>query len=299
MPKSSSSIFFIPSLIFAVSCSSPKEGEIEQEFASIERSESFLMPNLPTEMRFGGQKIKIDNFDIQERLDKELIVNTFYHSSTIQSLKRANRFFPTIEKILKEEGVPEDFKYLCLIESGLKQAVSRSGAKGFWQFMPTTGKEYDLIIDSEVDERLDVEKSTRAACQYLKDANAKFDDWLLTSAAYNRGIGGITKDLERQGVDNYFDLHLNNETSRYMFRILALKLIFENAQDYGFDKDNMSLYEPVQTRSIAIDESIDNLMLWAFENGSNYRMLKILNPWIISDKLTFKSTPYTILLPQI
>jgi membrane-bound lytic murein transglycosylase D len=148
-----------------------------------------------------------------------------------------------------------------------------------------------------VDERLDVEKSTRAACQYLKDANSKFDDWLLTSAAYNRGVGGITKDLEQQGVDDYFDLHLNNETSRYMFRILALKLIFENAKDYGFDKDNMSLYDPIQTRSMAVEESIDNLMTWAVENGSNYHMLKILNPWIRSDKLTFKSLPYTILLP--
>lgn len=297
MPKFSSSIFFISSLIFAVSCSSPKEEKTEPGVVNIESNESFLMPDIPAEMHFGGQKIKLDNFDIQERLDKELIVNTFYHSSTIQSFKRANRFFPTIEKILREEGLPDDFKYLCLIESGLKQAVSPSGAKGFWQFMPATGKEYDLRIDSEVDERLDVEKSTRAACQYLKDANVKFDDWLLTSAAYNRGLGGINRDLERQGVDNYFDLHLNNETSRYMFRILALKLIFENAKEYGFDIDNMSLYEPVQTRSIAVEESIDDLMRWAVDNGSNYHMLKILNPWIKSDKLTFRSTPYTILLP--
>jgi len=297
MPKFSTPIFFISSLFFALSCSSPKEEKPEPKVVKVEPNELFSMPDLPAEMEFGGQKIKIDNFDIKERLDKELIVNTFYHSSTIQSFKRANRFFPTIEAILKEEGVPDDFKYLCLIESGLTQAVSPSGAKGFWQFMPATGKEYDLRIDSEVDERLDVEKSTRAACQYLKDANAKFDDWLLTSAAYNRGVGGITGDLERQGVDDYFDLHLNNETSRYMFRILALKLIFENAKDYGFDQENMSLYEPVQTRSIIVEESIDNLMPWAVENGSNYHMLKVLNPWIKSDKLTFRSAPYTILLP--
>ncbi|MEJ6600694.1 MAG: lytic transglycosylase domain-containing protein [Crocinitomicaceae bacterium] len=297
MPKISPLIFFISALFFAVSCSSPKEEKPEPKVVNTKSDESFSMPDLPTEMEFGGQKIKIDNFDIQERLDKELIVNTFYHSSTIQYFKRSNRFFPTIERIMKEEGVPDDFKYLCLIESGLTQAVSPSGAKGFWQFMPATGKEYDLRIDSEVDERLNVEKSTRAACQYLKDANSKFNDWLLTSAAYNRGVGGITKDLERQRVDDYLDLHLNNETSRYMFRILALKLIFENAEDYGFYKDNMSLYDPIQTRSIGVEESIDNLMSWAVENGSNYHMLKILNPWIRSDKLTFKSAPYTILLP--
>lgn len=257
----------------------------------------FVLPELPKEVEFCGRLIALDNFDVRERLDKELIVNTFYHSSTIQSFKRANRYFSEIESILKQEGVPEDFKYLCLIESGLTQAVSPSGAKGFWQFMPTTGKEYDLIINDEIDERLNIRKSTHAACQYLKDANKKFNDWILTAAAYNRGVGGISNDLNNQEVDSYFDLHLNTETSRYVFRILALKLIFEHPENYGFNKDEMELYEPIETRNVTITESESNLMHWAKLNNSNYRMLRLLNPWIKGSKLTVKSTPYIIQLP--
>jgi len=298
MSKIKSVYLLFVSLLIAISCTAPKPEKTETKKTVKVEKDEFIMPELPAEMKFCGKKIKFDNFDSKERLDKELIVNTFYHSSTIQSFKRANRYFPTIERILKEEGVPDDFKYLCLIESGLTQAVSPSGAKGFWQFMPQTGKEYGLRIDREVDERLHIEKSTRAACQYLKDANVKFDDWMLTSAAYNRGVGGIQNDLNEQEVDSYFDLHLNNETSRYMFRILALKIIFENAEDYGFDKEKMTLYEPVETRKIEVTESIDNLMHWAKENGSNYHILRVLNPWIRSVKLTFRGKAYLIELPK-
>lgn len=257
----------------------------------------FVLPKLPKEVEFCGRMITLDNFDVQERLDKELIVNTFYHSSTIQSFKRSNRYFSDIEYILKQEDVPEDFKYLCLIESGLTQAVSPSGAKGFWQFMPTTGKEYGLIVNDEIDERLNIKKSTKAACQYLKDANSKFNDWVLTAAAYNRGVGGISNDLEEQEVDSYFDLHLNSETSRYVFRILALKLIFENPESYGFNKDEMEMYEPIETREVVLNESQTNLKHWAKLNNSNYRMLRLLNPWIRGSKLTVRSTPYIIQLP--
>lgn len=280
------------------SCSNPKKNRKIVNQTIVQNAESFSMPELPLEMTFGNQLIKLDNFDIKERMDRELIVNTFYHSSTIQSFKRANRFFPVIDKILKEEGIPVDFKYLCLIESGLVQAVSPSGAKGFWQFMPETGEEYDLTINGEVDERLHIEKSTRAACAYLRNANLKFNDWILTSAAYNRGVGGIENNLEEQEVTNYFDLHLNDETSRYVFRILALKLIFENPEEYGYDKDKITLYEPIAVRSIQVKESIDDMKHWAIANGSNYHMLKVLNPWIISNKLTFKGFPHTIQLPK-
>lgn len=269
----------------------------EESINTEDLNSDFTLPDLPSEVEFCGQVIPLDNFDVRERLDKELIVNTFYHSSTIQSFKRANRYFPSIEKVLIKENVPEDFKYLCLIESGLTQAVSPSGAKGFWQFMPATGKEYGLVVNDEIDERLSIAKSTQAACNYLKDANTKFNDWVLTAAAYNRGIAGISNDLVEQEVSSYFDLHLNNETSRYIFRILALKLIFENPEMYGFNKEELELYGPIETRDLLIEESQSNLKHWAVENGSNYRMLRLLNPWIKGNKLTVKSAPYKIQLP--
>jgi membrane-bound lytic murein transglycosylase D len=291
-------LFLFVGLIFHSCQNATQEKFSENEVVKeIPVNGEFVLPELPKEVEFCGRLIALDNFDVRERLDKELIVNTFYHSSTIQSFKRANRYFSEIESILKQEGVPEDFKYLCLIESGLTQAVSPSGAKGFWQFMPTTGKEYDLIINDEIDERLNIRKSTHAACQYLKDANKKFNDWILTAAAYNRGVGGISNDLNNQEVDSYFDLHLNTETSRYVFRILALKLIFEHPENYGFNKDEMELYEPIETRNVTITESESNLMHWAKLNNSNYRMLRLLNPWIKGSKLTVKSTPYIIQLP--
>lgn len=269
----------------------------EESINTEDLNSDFTLPDLPSEVEFCGQVIPLDNFDVRERLDKELIVNTFYHSSTIQSFKRANRYFPSIEKVLIKENVPEDFKYLCLIESGLTQAVSPSGAKGFWQFMPATGKEYGLVVNDEIDERLSIAKSTQAACNYLKDANTKFNDWVLTAAAYNRGVAGISNDLVEQEVSSYFDLHLNNETSRYIFRILALKLIFENPEMYGFNKEELELYGPIETRDLLIEESQSNLKHWAVENGSNYRMLRLLNPWIKGNKLTVKSAPYKIQLP--
>jgi hypothetical protein len=239
----------------------------------------------------------LSNFDIRERLDKELIVTTYFHSYTIQALKRANRYFGSIEEELIKQKLPVDFKYLCLIESGLTQARSPDGALGFWQLMPETAKQYGLRIDSEVDERMHIQKSTIAACRYLKDANEKFDDWILTSASYNRGIAGIEGDLEEQEVSSYFDLNLNSETSRYVFRILAMKIIFENKKAYGYDEENMDLYEPIKTRSITINKPINDVKKWAKDQGSNYRMLKLLNPWIIGNKLTYKNSALIIELP--
>jgi hypothetical protein len=283
------------SILFITSCN--QEQKVDEEQKEIEVADDFIMPPLPEEVTFADQEIKLDNFDLRERLDKELIVNTFFHSSTIQGFKRANRYFGEIEKILKSEGIPDDFKYLCLIESGLTQATSPSGAKGFWQFMSATGKEYDLLINDEIDERLSIVKSTYAACEYLKDANEIFDDWILTAASYNRGIGGIQSELDEQGVESYFDLYLNSETSRYVFRILALKHIFENAEEYGFDQEDMELYEPIKTRSVSVSKPIPDLAMWAIQNGSNLRMVKVLNPWLKKNKLTKVSNGLEILLP--
>ena len=292
-------VIFIGATCFFQACTTDaNQNETSvQQVAENEETKKIPLPPLPKSVIFCGEEFQLDNFDVRERLDKELIVNTFYHSSTIQGLKQANRYFPQIEKELKANGIPDDFKYLCLIESGLTQATSPSGAKGFWQFMPKTAEEFGLVVNAQIDERLDIAKSTVAACHYLQNAQKKFNDWMLTAASYNRGIGGIEEALEDQEVDRYFDLHLTNETSRYVFRIIAMKLIFENPEVYGFSKEEIELYEPIPTREVVVKASILNLKHWAKEQGSNYRMLKLLNPWILTDKLAVKNSEMIIELP--
>ncbi len=285
---------FIILSVLSCSDSSKKEVKVVQ---TIQQEDNFELPPLPDSMTFCGQTIYFDNFDVKERLDREIIVNTYRHSTTIQYLKRANRFFPELKKILNKEKVPEDMVYLCVAESGLAQVTSRSGAKGFWQFMKPTAKEYGLTVNKFIDERMHVEKSTRAACKYLKDANRKFNDWLLSCASYNRGVGGIQNDLKNQFVDDYFDLHLNAETSRYVFRILALKMVMENPDAYGFSLREDELYNPILTKTIDVSENIDNLAFWAKENKTTYRMVKILNPWIIGKKLKVKNESYSLKIP--
>lgn len=283
-------------LSFILSCQNQEAQTAENDTVQIEEKNQEY-PKLPAEMSLFGETILLDDFDIRERLDKEIIVNTYYHSSTIQILKKANRYFPMIEQILKEEGIPNDMKYLCVIESALNQATSPSGAKGFWQFMPAAGAENGLKINKEVDERFHAEKSTRAACGYLKTAKRNFSDWILASASYNCGIGGLKKVMKAQQAENFFEIYMNRETTRYVFRIMALKLLMENPTDYGFDPDKLELYEPIEKRSIQVSESIADLSIWARKNGSNLRMLKVLNPWLISNKLTVTGSTYTIELP--
>ncbi|MFK7786266.1 MAG: transglycosylase SLT domain-containing protein [Crocinitomicaceae bacterium] len=290
--------FFLPFFTFCllVSCQNQTvEADGKPEVQTVETAQ--LIPQIPEKMSLFGEDIQLDNFDIRERLDKEIIVNTYFHSSTIQILKKANRYFPMIEKILAEEGIPDDMKYLCVIESALNQATSPSGAKGFWQFMPAAGKENGLLISKEVDERFHIEKSTRAACSYLKTAKRNFKDWISASASYNCGIGGLKKVMKAQQAENFFDLYMNRETTRYVFRIMALKLLMESPAEYGFDPAKLELYEPIETRQIQVEESISDLALWAKANGSNLRMLKILNPWLISNKLTVSERTFTIELP--
>jgi hypothetical protein len=256
------------------------------------------LPKLPESISFCGEKIHLDNFDVKERMDRELVINTFYHSSTIQILKRANRYFPEIERILKENGMHDDMKYLCVIESALSNATSPSGAKGFWQFMSRTGQEFDLIVNAQVDERFNLSKSTEAACEYLENANRKFGNWVSAAASYNCGMGGLSRAMEAQQTENFFDLYISKETTRYVFRILAFKAIMEDPEAYGFNVKEMEMYEPVSTRKVEVTESIPNLSDWAVENGSNLRMLKLLNPWLVSNSLTLSPTNYTILLPE-
>ncbi|MDG1342016.1 MAG: lytic transglycosylase domain-containing protein [Flavobacteriaceae bacterium] len=247
---------------------------------------------LPESIDFAGEKTPLDAPDIQERLDKELLVNTYWQSNMMLLLKRANKYFPLIEEILEEEGIPSDFKYLAVIESGLENVRSPKGAKGFWQLMPATAKEYGLEVNTNVDERYHIEKATRVACKYLKKAKNRFGSWTLAAASYNRGMYGTNRLLDRQLVDSYYDLLLNSETGRYVFRILAVKEIMANPERYGFVFNSEDLYNPIPVKKIGLDTAIANLAEFAKEKEINYKILKIHNPWLIENHLNNKSRKY-------
>ena len=254
---------------------------------------------LPDTLSFAGELVPLHSPDLRERLDRELLVNTYWQSNMMLLLKRANKYFPTIEKILKEEGVPTDLKYLSVIESGLENAISPAGAKGFWQIMRTTGKEYGLEVNSNVDERYHIAFSTQMAAQYLKKAKDKFGSWTLAAASYNRGMSGIQRNLNAQKVENYFDLLLGKETSRYVFRILAVKEIIENPSKYGYVFDDTDLYYSVPVRYHGLDTAISNLTSFAQKMGVNYKVLKIHNPWLLQNHLNNKSRKYyEIAIPE-
>lgn len=237
-------------------------------------------------MDFAGEEVPTFMADVQERLDKEMITNMNYHTNTTLVIKRANKVFPIIEPILAKYGVPDDFKYLAVIESSLVNAVSPAGARGVWQFMPATAKEKGMEVSDEVDERYHLEKSTEAACKYLLVAKEKFGSWTLAAASYNGGMNGISKKMEEQEVADYYDLLLTEETSRYVFRILALKEIMSKSEKYGFNIPNEALYYNIPTKKIMIDSSITDLAKFAKTQGVNYKILKIHNPWLRDKKLT-------------
>ena len=254
---------------------------------------------LPDTFSFAGEKVPLDSPDLRERLDRELLVNTYWQSNMMLLLKRANKYFPTIEKILNEEGVPGDLKYLSVIESGLENVVSPAGARGFWQIMRTTGREYGLEVNSNVDERYHIAFSTRMAAQYLKKAKKKFGSWTLAAASYNRGMSGIQRNLNTQKVESYFDLRLGQETSRYVFRVLAVKEIIENPSKYGYVFDDTDLYYSVPVRLHGLDTAISNLTAFAEKMGVNYKILKIHNPWLLQNHLNNRSRKYyEIAIPE-
>ena len=252
----------------------------------------------PTAVDFAGEPTPLNIADVNERFDRELLVNANLHASTILILKRANRSFPIIEPILKKNGVPDDFKYLAVIESGLINAVSSAGARGVWQFMPKTAKEKGMEVNEFVDERYHLEKATEAACKYLLTAKLKFGSWTLAAASYNGGMTGVNKQIDIQKVNNYYDLLLNDETSRYVFRILALKEIMKNPEKFGFEVPKQELYAIFQTRTIEVDSTITNLADFAISQGINYKILKIYNPWLRDSKLENKTgKKYSIQIP--
>jgi len=254
---------------------------------------------LPKNLSFAGEKVPLDRWEVKERLDRELLMNYYMHGSTLYILKLSKRVFPVIERKLKENGLSDDFKYLCVAESSLQNPTSPAGAVGYWQFMKETGLRYGLEITEEVDERYHLEKSTDAACKYLKEAQNKFGTWTAAAASYNCGVGGYNGQSTFQMSSNYYDLLLPEETNRYIFRILALKYLLGNASQFGFIIPEADAYHPVATRSKVITESISNLAQFAKDEGTNYKMLKILNPWMRDRKLTLRpGKSYNILLPQ-
>lgn len=239
----------------------------------------------PTEIDFAGEKTPLNLSDVHERFDRELLINANLDATTKIIIKRANRAFPVIEPILKKNGIPDDFKYLAVIESGLVNVVSPAGARGVWQFMPDTGKERGLEINNLVDERYHLEKSTEAACAYLKSAYAKFGSWTLAAASYNGGVTGVNKQITFQGVTNYYDLLLTDETARYVFRILALKEIMQHPEQYNFAMPQSELYQTLPVKTVQVTNSIPDLAVFAKEQGINYKILKIHNPWLRDRKL--------------
>lgn len=245
---------------------------------------------LPDNLSFCSEPVPLNDQDVRERLDRELLINTYWQSQTLLIIKEFNKIKPIVEPILKEYGIPEDFIYLAAAESGYRNLVSPSKAAGIWQFLEETGKSYGLEINNEVDERYHFEKSTIAACKYLQKSYQKFGNWTMAAASYNMGLTGLDEVSFSQKQTNYYDLHLNTETSRYVFRILALKEILRSPSKYGFMISETDLYKPHAFKSISIDTAIASLTDFAALYKMTYKELKILNPWLRSNMLTNKST---------
>lgn len=256
-------------------------------------------PSIPTQITFAGEEIDLTRYDMRERMDRELMSFTYMHSSTMLTIKKANRYFPVIEPILKEQGVPDDLKYLAVIESNMNTlAKSPAGAAGMWQFMQTTGRQYGLEVNANIDERYHVEKATIAACKYLKEAYAKYGDWLSVAASYNGGQARITKALQQQKENSATDLWLVEETSRYMFRLMAAKAVFSNPQKYGFLLKREQLYPALSYKEITVTTGIDSLVNFAQKHEVSYRELKDANPWLRQSSLQNKSRrTYIVKIP--
>ncbi len=258
-----------------------------------------ISPEVPHNLSFAGEKIPAENFEVFERIDREILVNTYLHSSTVLIIKRANRWFPLIENILKENKIPDDFKYIAAIESGLANVVSPAKATGFWQILKEPAERYGLEVNDEVDERYDVALATEAACKYLREAYNKFGSWTLAAASYNMGMAGVSRQLERQKTNTYYNLVLGEETSRYIARAVAIKEIFLNPKDYGYLIEKGDLYQPLNWNEIELNGQSINLADYALSQGVNYKILKYYNPWLRDNTLTNRyGKTYKIKLPQ-
>ena len=253
---------------------------------------------LPDNVTFAGEKMPLDNFDTRESLEREILISAYRHSSTILIIKRANRYLPIIEIILEKNNIPDDFKYLVAAESEYTNMVSPAGATGFWQIMPETGKEEGMEVNTVVDERYNVEKSTQFACEYFLKSFEKYGNWTLAAASYNGGRSGIDEQIEIQHQNNYYDLLLSEETARYVFRVVAYKLIITDPVSYGFDIGKADLYPELKYFEVKVDSAISSISGFAENYGTNYKMLKFLNPWLRKPYLTPKpQKEYFIKIP--
>lgn len=254
---------------------------------------------IPSDLTFAGEKVPTELYDIKERMDRELLVNTYWQSNGLLLIKKAHKYFSLIEPMLKKYGIPDDFKYLAVAESGLENNSSPAGAAGFWQFLKSSAKEYGLEVNQNVDERYNLEKATRIAAEYLKKSKERFGTWTLAAAAYNAGNARIARNLKRQQVDNYYDLLLNNETARYVFRIVALKEVLSYPKKYGFEFDEEDLYKLPNTQIVEVDTVITNIASFAKAFNTNYKELKLHNAWLRENKLNNKSRKlYQIKIPN-
>ncbi len=289
----------VTALLFALIFGFQSNNQISNGEKQISSQFIITQPEIPDEVYLFGEKVPLENFEVYERLDREIIVNAYWHSATILALKRANRWFPVIEPILKRNNIPDDFKYLAVAESNLENVVSPAGATGFWQFIKSAATEYGLEVNNEVDERYDVEKSTEAACKYLKDAYRKFGSWTMAAAAYNAGMNGIDKWSGLQKAKNYYNLVLGIETSRYIARVAAIKIIMENPQKYGFHLTEQDLYKPLKYKEVVLDSSVTDFADYATSLGINYKTLKYFNPWLRDTSLKNKNgKKYIIRIPE-
>jgi membrane-bound lytic murein transglycosylase D len=254
---------------------------------------------IPQNLEFAGERVPVENFDTRESLDMELLINTYWHSQTFLLIKKANRYFPVIETVLKEYNVPDDFKYLAIAESGLSNVVSPSKAVGFWQLLEETARENGLEVSEEVDERYDPERSTRAACMFMLESYEKYKSWTLAAASFNAGVRGIDRQISRQKETSYYDLLLPDETARYIFRALALKIVMADPEKYGFYLDRSDLYPEIPYHIVEVDSSITDMADFAKAHSTNYKLLKLLNPWLRESYLKNKNRKtYMIKIPD-
>ena len=284
-------VIMISSLLIFAAKKSDSEADNYLKEGDKNTSETYEIKALkiPENLDFAGERVPTENDDIKERMDRELLTNTYWQSNTMLLFKRANKFFPLIEPILKENGIPNDFKYLAVIESGLLNVSSPAGAKGFWQILEGTAKESGLEVNTNVDERYHLEKSTQAACDYLKSAKARFGNWTLAAAAYNAGNRGVSSKMETQKVSSYYDLLLGDETERYILRIVALKEIMSNPEKYGFIFEKEDLYTATPTKFVEVSTPIADIAQYSIDLGINYKIMKLHNPWLRENTLENKT----------